>query len=69
MRTATRSLRGLLMVLLLCGGLVVPRLAAAVIIADDGFAYAPGDLTGQNGGTGDWKDLWSADSEFSMITK
>ena len=51
--------------------LVLPVLlsqpAHGSLIAYDGFDYAVGDLDGQNGGTGDWKDAWSGDSDIDVI--
>jgi hypothetical protein len=44
------------------------RTASAAVIADDGFAYSTGDLDGQNGGSGDWKDSWSSDGELDVTS-
>ena len=41
--------------------------ASGLLIAYDGFDYAAGDLVGQNGGTGDWKDAWSGDGEIDVM--
>ena len=41
--------------------------ASAGLIAYDGFDYATGTLVGANGGSGDWKDAWSGDSEIDVI--
>ena len=41
--------------------------ASASLIAYDGFDYATGDLVGQNGGTGDWKDAWTGNTEIDVI--
>ena len=47
--------------------LLLARDATAGLIAYDGFDYLVGDLGGQNGGTGDWKDSWSGDSEIDVV--
>ena len=56
---------------LLVPGIVLAALlavrAAAAPIAYDGFDYSPGDLVGQSGGTGDWKNSWSGDSDIDVI--
>ena len=66
MRTRNPSVGVLLLAVVVCGALPGSQSASAAIIAEDGFAYPAGDLTGQNGGSGGWKDLWSADSEFDI---
>ncbi len=60
------TFRILVLAIALCGGLLALRPVSAAVIAEDGFAYTAGDLGGQNGGSGDWKDKWSADSELDV---
>jgi hypothetical protein len=42
--------------------------ADAAPIVYDGFDYATGALSGQNGGTGDWKSVWSGDSDLGVAS-
>ena len=41
--------------------------ASALLIVHDDLDYATGSLDGQNGGTGDWKDKWSGDSDITVV--
>ena len=49
-------------------GMVQSDPAFAVPIAYDDFAYAAGPLSGQAGGTGDWKDIWQGDAAVVVAT-
>ncbi len=50
-------------------GLTLSTPAQAQIPATyDGFDYNTGSLNGENGGTGDWKDSWSGDSQLRVET-
>ena len=42
--------------------------ATGAPIAYDGFDYSPGALEGNDGGTGDWKDKWSGDSDIEVVS-
>ena len=42
--------------------------ASASPIAYDGFDYPAGQLGGNGGGTGDWKDNWQGDTEIEVVT-
>ncbi|NRA01615.1 MAG: hypothetical protein HRU00_03335, partial [Myxococcales bacterium] len=45
-----------------------PASAQSVPETYDGFVYGTGELTGENGGTGDWKDPWSGASEIRVAS-
>ncbi len=47
---------------------VAPERARAFPVAYDGFDYATGVLSGQNGGIGDWKNPWSGDSSIIVMS-
>ncbi|MBW2422487.1 MAG: hypothetical protein JRH19_28445 [Deltaproteobacteria bacterium] len=66
MRIASPTFRALVMLIALPGGLLASRSVSATVIAEDGFAYTTGDLNGENGGSGDWKDSWTGDSELDV---
>ncbi len=67
MRIGMSPVRVFLFAILIVGGLLAARPTSAVPVAQEGFAYPLGDLIGQNGGSGDWKDAWSADTELDIV--
>ena len=60
-----RLIAGALAVLL---GVSLASSAHAITASYEGFDYATGSLNGRNGGTGDWKDPWSGDSDIRVVS-
>jgi hypothetical protein len=60
---------GLLASIALLGILLPVQPASAALIAGEGFAYAAGDLSGQNGGSAACNAAWSADSTIDVDTR
>ena len=47
--------------------LTIPTAALALPLTHEGFDYSAGSLEGGNGGTGDWKDQWSGNSDIVIV--